>query len=486
MNKIISFAFLFLAVGLLVFQLYVGNYLLLDLTATALIIIAILRIEKLQQEASIAKEKVIKRQREIYNVTHDKLTGLYTKEALFEKIKDTIAKHPDVDYWVAYFDIKDFKIVNDIFGSDMGDSVLLKVASWLRENSTKDWVFGRLGGDDFGICLPAGDANLQQLERRFSRYMISNGSIEHRILMHMGIYKVVERDIGVSIMFDRAQLALSSVKNEYNKHIAFYDNKMRKQVMWDQMISAQIEKAIEEKQVRPYLQPIVDNNGIIIGAEALIRWDHPKEGFLQPETFIPTFERNGMIADLDKYIWRSACEILSTWTGEKSHLFISINISPKDFLFMDVFAEVNALIEEFKIEPSRLRIEITETVMMTEVENRMAILNRFRESGFIVEMDDFGSGYSSLNQLKDMPLDVLKIDMKFLSSSKNSQKAEIILRNVLKLSGDLGLSSLTEGVETEAQYHMLNKMGCNLFQGYFFAKPMTVDEFEKVCDSKVA
>jgi EAL domain-containing protein (putative c-di-GMP-specific phosphodiesterase class I) len=153
---------------------------------------------------------------------------------------------------------------------------------------------------------------------------------------------------------------------------------------------------------------------------------------------------------------------------------------------MDVFAEIRSLIEEFKIEPSRLRIEITETVMMTEAENRMAILNRFRESGFIVEMDDFGSGYSSLNQLKDMPLDVLKIDMKFLSSSKNSQKAEIILRNVLKLSGDLGLSSLTEGVETEAQYHMLNKMGCNLFQGYFFDKPMTVDEFEKVCDSKVA
>ena len=486
MSKILSFAFLFLAIGLLVLQLFVGNYILLDLAATALIIIAILRIEKFQQEALIAKKDAIKRQQEIYNATHDNLTGLYTKEALFEKIRETLTEKPDKQYWLAYFDIKDFKIVNDIFGSDMGDSVLLKVASWLRENSTKEWLFGRLGGDDFGIFLPAGDANLEQLERRFTRYVISNGSIEHRILMHMGVYKINTPSIDVSIMFDRAQLALTSVKNEYNKHIAFYDNKMRDQVMWDQKISAQIEKAIEEKQVRPYLQPIVDNNGKIIGAEALIRWDHPKEGFLHPETFIPTFEKNGMIADLDKYIWRSACEILSTWTGEKAKLFISINISPKDFLFMDVFAEINALIHEFKIEPSRLRIEITETVMMTEAENRMAILNRFRESGFIVEMDDFGSGYSSLNQLKDMPLDVLKIDMKFLSSSKNSQKAEIILRNVLKLSGDLGLFSLTEGVETEDQYNMLSQMGCNLFQGYFFAKPMTVDEFEKVCETKVA
>ena len=331
---------------------------------------------------------------EIYNATHDKLTGLFTKETLFKKIRDLVDERKNTQYWIAYFDIKDFKIVNDIFGNAMGDSVLRNVAQWLRENSTKEWVYGRLGGDDFGICFPAGDANLKQ--------------------------------------------------------------------------------------------PIVDNNGIIIGAEALIRWDHPREGFLQPDTFIPTFEKNGMIADIDKYVWRAACEILSTWTGEKSHMFISINISPKDFLFMDVFAEICALIEEFKVDPSRLRIEITETSMMTDIESRMSILNKFRESGFIVEMDDFGSGYSSLNQLKDMPLDVLKIDMKFLSSSKNSRKAEIILRNVLKLSGDLGLSSLTEGVETEAQYNMLNKMGCNLFQGYYFAKPMTVGEFEKVCDTKVA
>ena len=187
-----------------------------------------------------------------------------------------------------------------------------------------------------------------------------------------------------------------------------------------------------------------------------------------------------MIADLDKYIWRSACEILSTWTGKKSNLFISINISPKDFLFMDVFAEINALIKEFKIEPSRLRIEITETVMMTEVENRMAILNRFRESGFIVEMDDFGSGYSSLNQLKDMPLDVLKIDMKFLSKAQDNNKAETILRNILRLSNDLGLFSLTEGVETKDQYKKLNEMGCNLFQGYYFAKPMSVTDYEKL------
>ena len=222
------------------------------------------------------------------------------------------------------------------------------------------------------------------------------------------------------------------------------------------------------------------NHGKIIGSEALVRWIHPEEGFLPPIKFIPVFERNGMIAEVDKYIWRCACEILASWTGDRSNLFISINISPKDFYFMDVYSEITALVKEYGIEPSRLRVEITESVMMTDIENRIAILNNFRESGFIVEMDDFGSGYSSLNQLKDMPLDGLKIDMKFLSSATNNERSETILRHVVKMSKELGLFSLTEGVETKEQYKMLNEMGCNLFQGYYFAKPIPLDEFEKL------
>ena len=426
-------------------------------------------------------ENEIKHQKELYNATHDKLTGLFTKDTLFKKIKQTVEKNPDAPYWIAYFDIKDFKIVNDIFGSEMGDNVLKRVADWLRSNSSEGWVYGRLGGDAFGIFFPSEAPRLNLIERQMSRFVISSGPIDHHVLMHVGLYRVTEPNIDVSIMFDRAHIALTSIKDEYNKHVAVYDDKMRDQVLWEQKISAQLDKALDEKQIRPYLQPIVDNKGTIIGAEALVRWIHPEDGFLPPIKFIPIFEKNGMIADIDKYIWRSACEILASWTGEKSNLFISVNISPKDFYFMDVFAVIKSLVSEYKIEPSRLRIEITETVMMTEAESRMAILSRFRDSGFIVEMDDFGSGYSSLNQLKDMPLDVLKIDMKFLSNTQNNQKAETILRNVLRLSSDLGLFSLTEGVETEDQYNMLNEMGCNLFQGYYFAKPMSVEDFEKLC-----
>ena len=429
-------------------------------------------------------EEILTHQQEIYEATHDKLTGLFTKEHLFNLIRNKVATDKDSSYSIALLDIKDFKMTNDIFGNEVGDSVLKKVANWIRENATEEWIYGRLSGDAFGICYPTGSVRLDFVEQSLSKFVISNGSIDQHILMHVGIYNVTDPSIDVSIMFDRAHLALSTIKNEFNVHIAIYDNNMRDQVLWNQKISTELEAAIENRQVVPYLQPIVNNNGTIIGAEALVRWLHPNEGFLPPFKFIPVFEKNGMIGLVDKYIWRCACEILSSWKDEKANLFISVNISPKDFYFMDVYAEIKALVEEFKIEPSRLRIEITETVMMTEAESRMAILSKFRESGFIVEMDDFGSGYSSLNQLKDMPLDVLKIDMKFLSKAEDNHRAETILRNVLRLSSDLGLFSLTEGVETEDQYKMLNEMGCNLFQGYYFAKPMSVADFEKLCDKK--
>ena len=427
-------------------------------------------------------EEILTHQQEIYEATHDKLTGLFTKEHLFNRIKNKVSSEKETSYSIAYLDIKDFKMVNDIFGNDIGDRVLKKVANWIRENATEEWIYGRLSGDAFGICYPTGSEKLDLVQRRLSKFVISNGSIDQHILMHMGIYRIIDPSIDVSIMFDRAHLALTTIKNEYNMHIAIYDDNMRNQLLWDQKISTELEGAIENRQIVPYLQPIVDNKGSIIGAEALVRWIHPEEGFLPPFKFIPVFEKNGMIAQVDKYIWRSACKIISSWKGDKANLFISVNISPKDFYFMDVYAEIKALVEEFKIEPSRLRIEITETVMMTEAESRMAILSKFRESGFIVEMDDFGSGYSSLNQLKDMPLDVLKIDMKFLSKAEDNHRAETILRNVLRLSSDLGLFSLTEGVETEDQYKRLNEMGCNLFQGYYFAKPMAVADFEKLCD----
>ena len=234
----------------------------------------------------------------------------------------------------------------------------------------------------------------------------------------------------------------------------------------------------------PYLQPIADCNGKIVGAEALVRWIHPEHGFMSPAAFIPLFEENGMITDMDKHIWRSACRILSDWEKKYPDLFISVNISPKDFYMTDVLAEIMSYVLEYDIDPQNLRIEVTETTMIRDTEDKMEILEEFRKQGFIVEMDDFGSGYSSLNMLKDMPVDVLKIDMKFLGKSNDETKANIIVKNVIRLSKDLCIVSLAEGVETLEHFDKLNEMGCNLFQGYYFSKPVSLSEFEAILEQK--
>lgn len=207
---------------------------------------------------------------------------------------------------------------------------------------------------------------------------------------------------------------------------------------------------------------------------------------MPPYKFIPILEKNGMIVEVDKHMWRQTCQILNRWKRINPDLFLSINISPKDFYFTNVVNDIKLLVKEYDIDPVKLRIEITETAMMADFEERLRIFNEFRKLGFIVEMDDFGSGYSSLSMLKNMPVDVLKIDMKFLSSNNESDtpKAKTIVKNVINMADELNISALTEGVETKRQYDQLIDMGCTLFQGYYFAKPMPVDEFEQFVNNR--
>ena len=419
---------------------------------------------------------------EKYNATHDKLTDLYTREHLYERIQEVLTASPDTEYLILFIDVNDFKIINDIFGNAFGDYVLKSIADWIRKVFAENCVFGRLSGDTFGVCIPKVQFNEKYLEYQLAHYIVNDGNAEYQVLIHVGVYEVLESGIDVSVMIDRAHMALSTIKNDYQIHVAHYDEDMRNKVVWEQKISTQVNEALETRQIRPYLQPVVDATGKVVGAEALVRWIHPTEGFLSPALFIPVFEWNGMIAEVDKYMWRSACEILAKWKQEgRNDIFISVNISPKDFYFIDVAEELKRIVSELDVDPARLRIEITETVMMTDIENRMKILSDLRESGFIVEMDDFGSGYSSLNLLKDMPVDVLKIDMGFLYKSKDENRAQTIVHNIIHMSEQLGITSLTEGVEEQVQYQMLSNMGCKYFQGYYFSKPIPVKDFEAFC-----
>ena len=417
-------------------------------------------------------------QKEMYNATHDVLTDLYTKEYFLKKTEELLKSDDEKHYVAVYANVNNFKMINDIFGTAFGDHCLKVIADKIRETAPKECVYGRMVGDTFGMCIPADLFDDAELENVLGNFKVNDGKIEHTVLIHIGVYFIPDKSIDVSVMFDRARMAVNTIKNDYQIFIAYYDEAMRNQVLWDQHISSELSSGITNRDIVPYLQPIVDVNGNTVGAEALVRWIHPQLGFLSPAKFVPVFERNGMIAEVDRYMWRCACEILQKWESEGRNLFISINISPKDFYFMDVVTVITGYADKYGIDRKKLRIEITESVMMDDNRYRMKILNEFREAGFIVEIDDFGSGFSSLNMLKDMPVDIVKIDMGFLNQSQVNDRAAKILHNIINMNSDLGIISLTEGVETPEQYRMLSDMGCRLFQGYHFAKPMPVNEFE--------
>ena len=416
--------------------------------------------------------------KERYMATHDQLTGLFNRDYLYEEIKRMILARPERRWLIIFHNIKNFKIVNEVFGNEFGDHVLRRVAVWISTDMPEDTVYGRLGGDTFGVCMPAEDFDPDLIEGALTGAVIRQGPIEYAVQIHLGVYEVTDPEMDVSVMFDRARLALSTISDNFQRHIAWYDDRMRMNVIRRQQLSGQLTDAIAKQQVVPYLQPITDREGRVVGAEALVRWIHPERGMLYPADFVSVFEDNGMIAEMDRAIWHSVCEILKAWQETHPDLFISVNISPKDFYFMDVAEEIRELVREFGLPPEKLRLEITETVMMTDEEKHLKVINELRETGFLVEMDDFGSGYSSLNMLKDMPLDVLKIDMKFLSRSDEEKKTRRILKGIVNLSEDLGYTSLIEGVETEEQYKLMADMGCMLFQGYYIAQPMDAGTFE--------
>ena len=433
-----------------------------------------LHIRDLTEEQREAAQK-------LYNARHDKLTGLFNRDYLYESTRELLEQNPGEPYLIISAEITDLKVINDLYGNAFGDKALKYCADWLRENRQlmQNSAFGRLGGDSFGVCIPEKQFGLDRMEYALSNLTVLEGETKYRMLIHVGIYRVTERDIDVSLMYDRAVLALEGIKDDYHYHTAWYDHSMRDKVVRNRQISEELASALEDGQIRPWLQPIVNREGKIVGAEALVRWIHPKDGIRSPITFIPVFEKNGMIAEVDRCIWRKTCEILAQWKREGKDLFISVNISPRDFYLLDVPAELTQLIREYEVEPEKLRLEITESMMIGDADAGMETLRALRAYGFIIEMDDFGSGYSSLNLLREMPVDVLKIDMVFMQKASQDMRAKAIVEDIIGLSGKLGITSLTEGVETKEQFDSLTEMGCQLYQGYYFSKPMPVEDFEK-------
>ncbi|MBB5225886.1 GGDEF domain-containing protein [Treponema ruminis] len=412
--------------------------------------------------------------------TRDPLTELYNKEYFFEKVAHRLKYDRFTKYYLIISDIVNFKLVNDLHGKPFGDTILRRSADAIRKYAARDVIYGRLYNDHFIMLVPKRRFDEEVYANAFKNDMSYLQNFSYNLIIHMGLYEIDDLTMPVPVMCDRAFLALRSIKNDYKTAFAYYDDHLRQEVLKLQMLMNELPVALKTNQLKMYLQPQVTKNGTLVGAEALVRWHHPIRGIIPPGEFIEIIEKINIISDVDRYIWECACAKLAEWKrAGKTNLTISVNISARDFFTMNLLETLVNLIKKYEISPKSLNLEITETAVIYDVENQLNVLDKLRELGFIVEMDDFGSGYSSLNMLKDIAVDVLKIDMAFLQKSKDDAKSHKILEKIIILAKELGMKVLTEGVESDKQIDFLSAAGCDLFQGYYFSRPVPVNEFEE-------
>lgn len=425
-------------------------------------------------------EMVEKLHREHYYATHDRVTGIYNKEFFYEQAGKCLEKNVSEEMIMVCSDVKNFKLVNDVLGTEAGDRLLKKIADGVREKAKPYQIYGRLESDRFALLMKKKDFGEDYFLDETKALLHDEVDISYPVQIYVGVYEITEEKIPVSIMCARALMAANSIKGNVQKRVAFYDDELRKRALNEHEMINGLEYALETEQFQIYLQPQVDAAGNVSGAEALVRWIHPEKGMIPPGNFLPVLERNGLIVKLDCYVWEQACKCLKRWKEHGNTLtYISINISPIDIYFMDIYKVLETLIHKYEINPKNLKIEITESAFIKNLEKLQKLLKKLRNAGFFVEMDDFGSGYSSLNMLKNIEVDALKLDMAFLGETDNEERSRKILSAVVHMSKELELPVITEGVETEEQVKFLKQIGCNMFQGYYFAKPMEVGRFEE-------
>ena len=418
-------------------------------------------------------------QKEHFRATHDYLTGLYNEECFYEKVKEALQEYPEEVFYIVCSDIQNFKFINDIFGKQVGDELLIKMAGRLKERVALGGVYGHLEQDRFALLIKKADFD-PTIFKDIPKEVHVNKDLSYPVNIFLGVYEVIDKDISVAEMCEHAIMAVHTLKGGFNLEIAYYDEELRASVLKEQELTGDLDRALENREIQIYLQPQITGTGEMLGAEALVRWLHPTRGMVMPGEFIEIFEQNGNIVKLDQYIWRLACEHLNRWKENGwSDKYISVNISPTDFHFIDIFATFMELVEEYQISPKNLRLEITETAVITNLEKQLELIEKLRGAGFIVEMDDFGSGYSSLNMLKDIRVDVLKFDLHFLRNSNDIERSRKIIKSLMELAKELEMPAISEGVETEEQVEFLKGIGCDLFQGYYFAKPMDIGKFEE-------
>lgn len=414
----------------------------------------------------------------------DELTGLYNREAFFREAALLLGARYDVNYCIVCMDISCFKIINDLFHMDTGNLILRAAADYLKEKlNPRTSLSCRADADHFILCVPSEELQIEQIIKDLDK-RIQDLHISHNILFFAGIYPVDKRDLPIEQMCDRAGMALKRIKGSYLTRYAYYDAKMRDEMIEELLITGNLEIALSEHQFTIFLQPIFDpKKNTVVSAEALVRWFHPIHGMVSPGKFIPVCERNGFIVRLDRFVWEEACRFQRKRLNEgKPIVPISVNLSRLNFYSLDLPDFLSLLLAKYELEPWMLKLEVTESAYTDNQVQLLDMISTFKGLGFSVLMDDFGSGYSSLNMLKDMPLDIIKVDMAFIRELEKSERVAVILKFIVGLAKALGMGVVIEGVETQRQCDYVASLGDVAIQGYYFSRPLPMSDYEKLLD----
>ncbi len=418
----------------------------------------------------------------IQSTERDELTGLYNKEYFFRYAEQYDQYHRDRDMDAIIIDVNHFHMVNERYGKKYGDEVLRLIGDKLKETvSAGDGIACRKEADTFLVYCPHRDDCAEIMEKA-SIYLKDENSSDNRIRLRMGVYSNADKTIDIERRFDRAKLAADSVKGSFTKNVGFYDNSLHEKLLYAEQLIEDFPEAIRGKQFQVYYQPKFDvrpDIPVLESAEALVRWIHPKLGMISPAVFIPLFEDNGLIQELDRYVWEEAARQIREWKDRLQYSIpVSVNVSRIDMYDPMLADTLQSITKKRGLTGHDLLLEVTESAYTQDSAQIIETAGRLREMGFRIEMDDFGTGYSSLNMISSLPIDALKLDMQFIRNAFKEGGNTHMLKVIIGISDFLSVPVIAEGVETGEQLHALKNLGCDLVQGYFFSKPVPAGEFE--------
>ena len=445
-------------------------------------------IPKPYPQPGVVKARIIRtielsEDREIINSTErDTLTGLYNRDYFYRYAEQYDQHHRETPMDAMIVDVNHFHMINERFGTARGDEVLRSLAEALREEvSDTGGIVCRREADIFLVYCPHGLDYNKILERVSSRVL---GAVigDTHVWLRMGVYENVDRSMEVVRRFDRAKMAADTVRGSFTSQIGVYDDTLHEKELFHEQLIEDFEAAVREHQFRVYYQPKFDVQPeipVLGGAEALVRWLHPRLGMVSPGDFIPLFEENGLIQTLDLYVWRETAKQIREWYDRFGFAVpVSVNVSRIDMYDPLLVESILEVLAENDLTPRDLRLEITESAYTQDSEQIIATVNKLRRLGFKVEMDDFGMGYSSLNMISTLPIDALKMDMMFIRNAFSATGDTKMLEVVIDIADHLSIPVIAEGVETAEQLETLRKMGCEFVQGYYFSKPLPPEEYE--------